>query len=277
MDTTPEDETSYTTQYQEAFLKYMGNEYCDKHRGVPVNKPERLPSRKFVQSATASGSCQSSFDPHDLCCDDEEYLTPNYVAEMTAGSNDRASRLLTASRLYSNCPPEAPMNWGQINPNLNDYHSDPVEISSTFCLPDITDWWRQEQKTHTKYADLSNVARDIFCIIPRGVAAVASFSHSRDVIGRRQLNTTGRTFHKTVILKRFDRANTSILAGIIPVSDTMNTEHDFQTKKEAEERTLHRMPKVHDFLEMWHGSLNLRATQMESRARNKQMTAIGYI
>jgi hypothetical protein len=48
-------------------------------------------------------------------------------------------------------------------------------------------------------------------------------------------------------------------------------------KKEAEERKLHRMAKVHDFLEMWQGSKNLGATQMESRAQNKQITAVGYI
>jgi hypothetical protein len=48
-------------------------------------------------------------------------------------------------------------------------------------------------------------------------------------------------------------------------------------KKQAEERTLHRMAKVHDFLELWQGSQNLRATQKESRAQNKQKTAVGYI
>jgi len=37
------------------------------------------------------------------------------------------------------------------------------------------------------------------------------------------------------------------------------------------------MAKVHDFLEMWQGSQNLRVTQKESQAKNKQMTAIGYI
>jgi hypothetical protein len=37
------------------------------------------------------------------------------------------------------------------------------------------------------------------------------------------------------------------------------------------------MAKVHDFLEMWQGSQNLHATQKESRAQNKQMTAVGYI
>jgi len=37
------------------------------------------------------------------------------------------------------------------------------------------------------------------------------------------------------------------------------------------------MAKVHDILELWQGSLHLRATQKESRAHNKQMTAVGYI
>ena len=48
-------------------------------------------------------------------------------------------------------------------------------------------------------------------------------------------------------------------------------------KKVAEERKLRRMAKVHDVLEMWQGSQNLRATQTESRAQNKQMTPVGYI
>jgi len=37
MDISPEDKTSYTTQYKEVFLKYVENEYCAKHPGVPVN------------------------------------------------------------------------------------------------------------------------------------------------------------------------------------------------------------------------------------------------
>ena len=55
----------------------------------------------------------------------------------------------------------------------------------------------------------------------------------------------------------------------------MNTENDLQMKKEAEERKLHRMAKVHDFLERWQGSQNLCATRKESPAHNKQMTAAG--
>jgi len=57
----------------------------------------------------------------------------------------------------------------------------------------------------------------------------------------------------------------------------MNTGNDSEMKKEAEERKLPTMAKVHDFLEMWQGSQNLCATQKESRAQNKQMTAVGYI
>jgi len=50
-----------------------------------------------------------------------------------------------------------------------------------------------------------------------------------------------------------------------------------EMKREAEQKKLHRMAKVHDFLEMWQGSQNLRATQKESRAQNEQMTALEYI
>ena len=47
--------------------------------------------------------------------------------------------------------------------------------------------------------------------------------------------------------------------------------------KVAEERKWQRMAKLHNLLEMWQGSQNLRATQKESRAQKKQMTAVGYI
>jgi hypothetical protein len=141
MDIHPEDETSYTTRYQEAFLKYVENEYCAKRQRVLVNKLETVPTSTLVPSATASGSYQSCFDPYDLYSDDEEYLMPNNVAETTPGRSDRSARLLTTARLYLNSPPETPKNWGQINLNRNDYYSDPMEISSTFWIPDITDWW----------------------------------------------------------------------------------------------------------------------------------------
>jgi hypothetical protein len=55
---------------------------------------------------------------------------------------------LTAARLYLNSPPKLPQNWGKINPNLNDYQSDPMEMSSTFWLLDITDWRREQEEAH---------------------------------------------------------------------------------------------------------------------------------
>ena len=142
MDLIPENETSYTTQYQEACLKYVENEYCAKHQHVPVSTHKSLPKSNLIPSITVLGSGTSSFDPYDLSSDAEENLTPNNVAETTPEGKDHTQRILTAARLYLTAPPESPRNWGQINPNLNDYHSDPRESSSTFWLPDITHCWR---------------------------------------------------------------------------------------------------------------------------------------
>jgi hypothetical protein len=86
-----------------------------------------------------------------------------------------------------------------------------------------------------------------------------------------------RPFAKHLAVRQFARVNTGILAGTDPELDTMNTENNSQMIKEVEERKLHRMAKVHDFLEMGQGSQNVRATPKESRAQNKQMNAVGYI
>jgi hypothetical protein len=244
---------------------------------VLVNKLETVPSSNLVPSAMASEPYQSSFDPCHLSSNDDENLTPNNVAEKTPGRSDRTTHLVTAARLYLNSPPEAPKNRGQINPNLNDYHSDLMEISSTFWIPDITDWWRQLEETHSNSADLSNVARDIFSIIPHGVGVEASFSLGRDVIGWRKSKTTVETRRENAVVRQFAEANNGILPGTDPKLDTMNTEINSEMKKEVEEKKFQRMAKVHDFLKMWQGCQNLCATQKESRAQNKQMIAVGYI
>jgi len=244
---------------------------------VPFNKLQSLPSSSHISSATASRSCETSFDPYDLSSYDEEYLTHNNGAETTPGRSDRAARLLTAARLYLNSPPEAPMNWGRINPNLNDYHPDLMEFGSTLWIPEITDWWRQQEETHSKYTDPSTVACDVFSIIPDGVGVEGSFSRGWDVIGWRQSKTTGETLRENVVVRQFARDNNGILSGTDPQLDSANTENDSEMKKEAEERKLNRMAKLHNFLELWQGSQNLRAAQKESRAQNKQMTAVEYI
>jgi hypothetical protein len=122
------------------------------------------------------GSVESSIDPYDLCSDDDTYLTNNNVAEMTPRRSDRAARLLLAAMLYLNSPPEAPKNCGQVNSKCNDYHFHPVEISSTFWLSDITNWRHQQDETHSKYTDLSNVAHNIDSIKPHGVGVEARCS-----------------------------------------------------------------------------------------------------
>ena len=235
-------------------MKYVENEYCAKHGRVPVNKHKSLLSSNLIRSAKAPGSCQTSLDPYDLCSDDEEYLAHNIVSEMTPRRRDRTAHPLTPTRLSMNSPPEAPKDRGQIDPNLTVYHSDPMEISSTFLLPDITDWWSQQEELHSKHANLSNVAREIFSIIPHHVRVEASISRGQDVIGWRQSKTTGGTLHEKGVVRQFAQAYNTSLAGAHTELDTPNSENYLERRKEAEERQLHRVTKVHNCLEMWQGS-----------------------
>jgi hypothetical protein len=109
--------------------------------------------------------------------------------------------------LYLHSPSESSQNWGPINPNVNNYHSDPTEIGSKLWLLDITEWWWQQEDMHSKYAGLTNVAHDIFSIIPHRVRVEASISLGRYVIWCRKSKSTGETLHKTVIVKLFAQGN----------------------------------------------------------------------
>ena len=144
------------------------------------------PTRHPVSTVMASGSAESSFDWYYLCCDDEVYLTPTNVAETTTGLCDCAACRLPATTLYLNFQLDAPENWVQMNPNFNDHHSDRMDISSTYWIADISNWWRQQNKTRSQYPDLSTVAWDIFSIMSHGVGVVVRFSLGPDVIGQRQ-------------------------------------------------------------------------------------------
>jgi len=132
MGNNPEEETSYTTQHQDAFLKYVGNEYCTKPRHLPVITPQSIINNNLFPSAIASRSSQSSHDPYDVPSHDEEYIMPNDMVKTTPEWSDGAACSVIAARLNSNLPTESPHNWGQSNVNLNDYHSHPIEISSIF-------------------------------------------------------------------------------------------------------------------------------------------------
>jgi len=129
-----------------------------------------------------------------------------------------------------------------------------MEISSTVWLPEITDWWRQQEEMHSMYTDLTNVARNIFFILPHGVGVEASFSLGRDVIGWSESKTTGGTLPEKVIVTQIARANDGIFAGDCAALHTAETENDLELKKEAEDKKLARMAKVHHFLKMWQGS-----------------------
>jgi len=117
------------------------NEYGANHRCVPVIKPESVPSNNLFPSATASASCQSSCHHYDLYSDDEEYFTPTIVAKTAPRQSNHTARLLTVVMLSLTLVPESQKDRGQVNLNLNDYHSHPMEISITFSILDITDWW----------------------------------------------------------------------------------------------------------------------------------------
>jgi len=135
-----------------------------------------------------------------------------------------------------------------------------MEISCTYWIPDLANWWRQQEEMHLKYADLPNVARDIFSFTPHGVGAQASFGLGWDVVPWTQLKTTGETLYENVVGRQFARVNNRILASTNPELDTIVTKNYSETKKEVEGRKLDRMATVNGFLEMWQGSQNLRAT-----------------
>lgn len=105
MDIIPKDETSDTTQYQQAFLKYVQDEYCGKHRCLPIAQPKSVPTHNLFSSAIASRSGQSSYNLYDLSSNDEEYQIPENVAETTPRQSNRAAHLRTAARLYLISPP----------------------------------------------------------------------------------------------------------------------------------------------------------------------------
>jgi len=109
-----------------------------------------------------------------------------------------------------------------------------MEISSTFWLLDITDWWRQQEEMHSKYANLSNAACYIFCIIPHGVKVEASFSLGREVIRLRQWKITAETVREKVIVMKFARANNRLLPGDDLVLDTTNADNDMKMLREVE-------------------------------------------
>jgi len=149
-----------------------------------------------------------------------------------------------------------------------------MEISSIFWLPHITDWWRQDKEPPFKYADLSNVAPNVFSILPHGIGVECSFSIGRGIVGWRQSETAHVSLCERVFVERFAQANNGTMEGADPTLDLTNTEHFLEMKREVEDTKLHRMAKVHNMLEMWQGSQILCATQKKTHSEMKQLTSV---
>jgi len=128
MDINPKDDAFYLTQYQDVFQKYFAYEYSPKHPRLSVTKPAKVSGSNLFPSAKVSGFGRLSFHPYDLSSNNEGYLPPKTMAETLPGRSDCAATYFTARRLYLNSLSEALKNWGQVNPNCKDYHSDPMEI-----------------------------------------------------------------------------------------------------------------------------------------------------
>jgi len=87
----PKDETLYTVQYQEAFLKYTENEYWTKHRRMSVINPEHVPHRNVFCSALVSGVGYSCFVPYNFSGNDDENLSPKTMTESSSGRSNHAA------------------------------------------------------------------------------------------------------------------------------------------------------------------------------------------
>ena len=100
-----------------------------------------MPNYDLFSSIPVSGPGQSIYDPYNMCTDDEYFIPANTV-EGTHEYSYCAVHLLTATTLYLNSVPKIPENWGYINPNLNDYYTNLMEIHRVFRILDVTDWWQ---------------------------------------------------------------------------------------------------------------------------------------
>jgi hypothetical protein len=61
-----------------------------------------------------------------------------------------------------------------------------------------------------------------------------------------------------------------MLGGANPELDNTKTENSSEMKNEPEETELHKLTKVHNFLEMWQASHNLYATQKQSHIQTSR-------
>jgi hypothetical protein len=125
-----------------------------------------------------------------------------------------------------------------------------MDVHSTFWIQDITDWWQQQHRTHSKYFALSIVGRNIFSRIPHGVGVEISFSLRRDVIGWRQQKPKGETLREILLQGSLLEPIVGFWQALTPHWIELKQRKTRKSRWEAEERKLPRMAKVHEVLEM---------------------------
>lgn len=188
-----------------------------KHWCLPVIKSEWVPSSNLCPSEHTSRNGPFSFHTYDLFRKTQDNLMPKNVVETTPRQSKFTPHIFTASMLHLIVPHESGHNKRQVILNLNDSHSDPLYIHSSFWIPTITDWWPQQEAMHTVNADPSTVERDVFCIILHGVRMETSYFLPWDVVSWRQSNTTGETLGEKDIIRQLELVNNAILAADEPV------------------------------------------------------------
>jgi hypothetical protein len=207
MHITQEDVTSYTPQYQEAFLMYVEIKHCTIHRYLTVIKPKCVPMNNRCTSAMFWTAGESSFATYGLPSDDEEYSMPNSVSYTMPRQSNHAVHQPTAKGLV----------WIH---HLNKHRIGGkliwiilITTPTLGCLArkfgyriSLTGGVSKRKCTH--HREISPMwTHDILSIIPPGVGVEARFSLQRDVISWWRSKTTGKKLRNTVSLRMFVWAN----------------------------------------------------------------------
>jgi hypothetical protein len=129
----------------------------------------------------------------------------------------------------------------------------------------------------SKYTDLLTVAINSFSITPHGAVVEARISIGREHMGWRLSKMAAENVSNNISVLQYVQVSNGMLGGHETAFDTRKTDNKLETINVAEERKIQSLAKVHNVLELSHGSQNLLTTQEESRAEYMQMTAIGYI
>jgi len=236
LDINPEDKISCTTQYQEAFLKYVENEYYASHRRVPVITPKSIPSNDLFPRAMASGSGQSSFYPYAISSDVKN--TESLTLRLKQHPDDAIVQ-------YAQCPLPGSI-WIH---HLNHLRMGGKVIQISVITTPTK--WRVAvhfgfRISPTDGANKSKCTQSTQ--ISRMWHATCSLLYPMVLEGRpvpplvKMLSTGSSqkprcvTLCKNVVVRQFARANDWMLAGNDPALEPMNTETNLDMKRVAEAR-----------------------------------------